>query len=45
MTQHQQTKRCFSAEFKLEVIEQIAKYQQHAVDVAQTLELKPSQCS
>lgn len=43
MTQRKQTKRRFSPEFKLEAIEQVIKYQQRAVDVAQSLDLDPSQ--
>ena len=42
MTQRKQTKRRFSPEFKLEVIEQVTKYQQRAVDVAFALNLDPS---
>jgi transposase len=37
MTQHKQTKRRFSPEFKLEAIEQVVKYQPRAVDVAKAL--------
>ena len=43
MTQHKQTKRRFSPEFKLEAIEQVAKHQQHAIDIAKALELALSQ--
>jgi len=43
MTQRKQTKRRFSPEFKLEAIEQVIKYQQRTVDVAQSLDLDPSQ--
>ncbi len=43
MTQRKQTKRRFSPEFKLEAIEQVIKYQQRAVDVAQSLDLDPNQ--
>lgn len=43
MTQRKQTKRRFSPEFKLEAIEQVTKYQQRAVDVAQSLDLDPCQ--
>ncbi|MCW2474540.1 MULTISPECIES: transposase [unclassified Symbiopectobacterium] len=43
MTQRKRTKRRFSPEFKLKAIEQVIKYQQRAVDVAQSLDLDPSQ--
>ncbi len=43
MTQPKQTKRRFSPEFKLEVIEQVVKYQRSTIEVARALELDPSQ--
>jgi len=43
MAQRKQTERRFSPEFKLEAIEQVIKYQQRSVDVAQSLDSAPSQ--